>query len=150
MADNFTLIPAAELPVTEAKEVDVLCVENGELKRKAGANLGGGGSYVINVPADVSIDEEQEFIMLPDSYDDFAPILAAGGNVWVDLSLTDIQFGKPVRFLVSMWAFVEEGLGEGLGETPIFMIFAPNIMGGSSLNIAFTNGTWHPEGWEAE
>ena len=40
--NNIELIPASELPVAEGTEVDVLCVENGELKRKEGASLGGG------------------------------------------------------------------------------------------------------------
>lgn len=44
---NREFIAAKDLPVTEAEEVDVLCVENGELKRKAGASLGGGGGITI-------------------------------------------------------------------------------------------------------
>lgn len=36
-------IAAKDLPVAEGDEVDVLCVENGELKRKEGASLGGSG-----------------------------------------------------------------------------------------------------------
>lgn len=44
MADNKEFIAAKDLPTTEAKEVDVLCVEpaTGELVRKPGASLGGG------------------------------------------------------------------------------------------------------------
>lgn len=42
---SIEFISAKDLPTTEAEEVDVLCVENGELKRKPGASLGGGGSY---------------------------------------------------------------------------------------------------------
>lgn len=44
MADNKEFIAAKDLPATEAKEVDVLCVEpeTGELVRKPGASLGGG------------------------------------------------------------------------------------------------------------
>lgn len=44
MAEKIELIPASELPVAEGDEVDVLCVENGELKRKEGASLGGGNN----------------------------------------------------------------------------------------------------------
>ena len=44
MSENIEFISAAELPTTEATEVDVLCIENGELKKKSGANLGGGGA----------------------------------------------------------------------------------------------------------
>lgn len=40
--ENLEFISAANLPATEAKEVDVLCVDNGELKRQPAANLGGG------------------------------------------------------------------------------------------------------------
>lgn len=38
---NIEFISVKDLPVSEAEEVDVLCVENGELKRKQGASLGG-------------------------------------------------------------------------------------------------------------
>lgn len=44
---NIEFIPANELPTTESNEVDVLCVENGELKRKAGASIGGGKLFVL-------------------------------------------------------------------------------------------------------
>lgn len=40
---SIEFIAAKDLPVAEGNEVDVLCVENGELKRKEGASLGGGG-----------------------------------------------------------------------------------------------------------
>lgn len=44
MENNKEFIAAKDLPTTEAKEVDVLCVEpqTGELVRKPGASLGGG------------------------------------------------------------------------------------------------------------
>ena len=50
MSENIEFISAANLPATEAEEVDVLCVENGELKRKPGASLGGGGSSGGEMP----------------------------------------------------------------------------------------------------
>lgn len=50
MSENIEFISAANLPATEAEEVDVLCVENGELKRKPGASLGGGGGLLtVNI-----------------------------------------------------------------------------------------------------
>lgn len=52
MANNIELIPASELPVAEGTEVDVLCVENGELKRKEGASLGGGVKTVNGIEPD--------------------------------------------------------------------------------------------------
>lgn len=54
---NIEFIPANELPTTEANEVDVLCVENGELKRKAGASLGGGTVDMV-IKYSFEIDDE--------------------------------------------------------------------------------------------
>lgn len=42
MAENIEFISASELPVAEGDEVSVLCLENGEMKQKPGASLGGG------------------------------------------------------------------------------------------------------------
>ena len=50
--ENREFISAANLPTTEAEEVDVLCVEGGELKRKPGASLGGGGFTPIILKAE--------------------------------------------------------------------------------------------------
>lgn len=47
--ENREFISAANLPATEANEVDVLCVDNGELKRKPSANLGGGSVFDIEM-----------------------------------------------------------------------------------------------------
>ena len=49
MAENINFIPATELPNTYADEVDVLCVENGEMKRKTGTSLGGSFDAVIDM-----------------------------------------------------------------------------------------------------
>ena len=49
MAENINFISANELPNTEADEVDVLCVENGEMKRKTGTSLGGSFDAVIDM-----------------------------------------------------------------------------------------------------
>ena len=42
MAENINFISAAELPEATGEEVSVLCLENGEMKQKPGASLGGG------------------------------------------------------------------------------------------------------------
>lgn len=42
MSENINFIPANELPVAEGEEVSVLCLEDGEMKQKPGASLGGG------------------------------------------------------------------------------------------------------------
>ncbi len=46
---SIEFISAKDLPTTEAEEVDVLCVEGGELKRKAGASLGGNTEYDLSI-----------------------------------------------------------------------------------------------------
>lgn len=53
MAENIEFISAAALPTTEAESVEVLCLENGALKKKAADGLGGGGSiFIIDTTAD--------------------------------------------------------------------------------------------------
>lgn len=54
-------IAAKDLPVTEAEEVDVLCVENGEMKRKPAKGLGG-NSYDLKVRIWFELDESEEVI----------------------------------------------------------------------------------------
>lgn len=73
---NIEFIPANELPTTEASEVDVLCVENGELKLKAGASLGGGDAeYDLILRVVGGYDEEAgnniviEYEAIQGSYD---------------------------------------------------------------------------------
>lgn len=137
MSENINFIPAAELPITAAKEVDVLCVENGELKRKAGANLGGGG-YVIHVQPDDLIREDSTTeitIMVSESRDNFGPILEAGGTVWLDLSRTVLGImmgGGTVRLMASGWMFTEGTLA--------LASFYNNV----AINTICMNGTWAP------
>ena len=47
--ENIEFISAKDLPTTESNEVDVLCVEKGELKRKEGASLGGGKAFFLRI-----------------------------------------------------------------------------------------------------
>lgn len=48
MSENIEFIPAKDLPEATGNEVSVVCLENGELKQKPGASLGG-GSYDMKV-----------------------------------------------------------------------------------------------------
>ena len=83
------LISAKDLPVTEAEEVDVLCVDNGELKRKQAKGLGGAGGYVIRVkPEWLSEDSTDEDMIFNSDicYDEIAELVYNGGSVWVDMS----------------------------------------------------------------
>lgn len=72
---NIEFIPANELPTTEASEVDVLCVENGELKLKAGASIGGNTAYDLILRVVGGRDEETgdnfviEYEVMQGSYD---------------------------------------------------------------------------------
>ena len=72
---NIEFIPANELPTTEASEVDVLCVENGELKLKAGASIGGNTKYDLILRVVGGYDEEagseivSEYEVIQGSYD---------------------------------------------------------------------------------
>lgn len=140
MADNINLIPAAELPLTEAKEVDVLCVEGGELKRKAAGNLGGGG-YIIHVPAgEISTaDSGTTNITLSESYDNFMPIIEAGGSVWLDLTKdpTMAEMGALFVAVPVIGAFYLPGMG--------LMLIASNGASGGMIQVTCTNGTWTPE-----
>lgn len=129
MAENIELIAANDLPTTEAEEVSVLCIDNGELKQKPGASFGGGaGGYVI-VPDGLNTDEMQGTIN--ESYDNFIDILLAGGTVWIDVTSA---MGTTARGMVVTWGF-QEG-------TVFLMVNA-----GSGLEMTFfcPNGTWTPE-----
>lgn len=71
---NIEFIPAKDLPTTEGSEVDVLCVENGELKRKA-ISLGGDPEYDLILRVVGGWDEETgnniviEYEVIQGSYD---------------------------------------------------------------------------------
>jgi len=71
---NIEFIPAKDLPTTEGSEVDVLCVENGELKRKA-ISLGGDPEYDLILRVVGGWDEESgnqtviEYEVIQGSYD---------------------------------------------------------------------------------
>lgn len=41
MSGNINFIPATELPEAVGNDVSVICLENGELKQKPGASIGG-------------------------------------------------------------------------------------------------------------
>ena len=73
--ENIEFIPASNLPITEGSEVDLLCVENGELKLKAGASIGGNTEYDLILRVVGGQDEETgddiviEYEVMQGSYD---------------------------------------------------------------------------------
>lgn len=141
MADNINFIPAAQLPLTEEKEVDVLCVTGGELKRKAAANLGGSGGYIIKVPPeDVTIDEEGQIeITLTESYNNYAPVLAEGGSVLLDMSALPFLAEMGLDW---MYAFPLGAAYSAPFRTFTMMVF--NAITGEPFTINCPNGTWVP------
>lgn len=73
--ENREFISAADLPTTEAEEVSVLCLENGELKQKPAKGLGGG--YDATVTLTFS-DEETIVELTSGSYDAIRAKVLAG------------------------------------------------------------------------
>lgn len=55
MAENINFIPATELPEAIGDDVSVICLENGELRQKPGASIGGGDSLLCRTytPEDI-------------------------------------------------------------------------------------------------
>lgn len=128
--NNIELIAAKDLPTTEAEEVSVLCIDNGELKQKPGASFGGGaGGYVV-VPDGFNAENQQGTIN--ESYDNFIDILLAGGTVWVNM--TSVMEATAYAMVV-MWGF-QEG-------TVFLMV---NAGDGLAMTFFCPNGTWTPEG----
>lgn len=140
MAENYEFISAANLPTTDAKEVDVICVEGDELKRKPGASIGGGGGYAVRLPADTVIEGESSIIQIvvEESYDNFIDLLHNGGSVQIDLSAVE--------------AFSSEVASFGM-VTPMMWMMQNNILismaivpadGIGVFSFLFPNGTWTP------
>lgn len=154
MADNINLIPAAELPTTEADEVDVLCVENGEIKRKPAANLsgGGGGGYVIKATAEEfgqagePGEDGSMTIALATSYDDFIDILLAGGSVWIDFTEAFSSMGLNASLAAAITSWMWTFLTDGTALVSRVALVMPNGSGIVTMpvNVLFPNGTWTP------
>ena len=138
--ENKEFIAASQLPVTEAKEVNVLCLENGELKQKPAGNLGGGGGgYVIHVKAD-EVDMSGAAtnvisINSAESYDNYAEILFNGGSIWLDLA----AMGEPMYVAVSAASFEVDA------EVPTVYLMSTMFTGTAFVLIQLTaTGTWKP------
>ena len=129
MAENIELIAAKDLPTTEAEEVSVLCIDNGELKQKPSASFGGGGGGYITV-AD-SVNTEDGYAIINESYDNFIGTLLAGGTVWINMANA---MGDNFYVMAVAWSF-QEG-----------MFALMSNFGGSDLMFMCPNGTWTPEG----
>ena len=136
MSENYEMIAASDLPEATSNKVDVLCVEDGELKRKAGTSLGGGGGYVVKVPADIDVSGEMN--MIADvNYDEFAELLYNGGTLWFDFSEVEAMTSTipltPLRVSAPLWGYYPE-----MGVMTIVSL------SDLAIQFMFTNGTWTP------
>ena len=124
---NIEFIPASSLPTTEAEEVDVLCVENGELKRKAGATLGSGGGGSMEV--DIVLSDSNFYsgtATFSKTYDEIKSAIDNGYFVigW----LRQNQFKGDVYYHYSPGYM-----------RPTFPKYAPHINGGTIFFISSNN-----------
>lgn len=116
---NTEFIAAKDLPTTEAEEVDVLCVEGGELKRKPGASLGGGGGFLT---VDIVLNDTNwgspSSVSFSKTYDEIKEAIEKG-------------------YTVIGWAQINQFTGEqsyqycGGYIRPAFPRYAPNINDGT-------------------
>lgn len=126
--ENIEFIAANNLPITEAEEVDVLCVVDGELKRKPAEGLGGAGNYVLVLTADnAEVTESGNNLMINylGSYDDFAEHLYNGGTMVADVSAL---YDSPAAFLITAFVFESETLIllGGIGSMMVLSISCSN------------------------
>lgn len=122
MSENIEFISAKDLPITEAKEVDVLCVENGEMKRKPANGLGGGGYDVV-----MRMEPNSEMLTLEKgSYSEVIDKLMSNETVSACIMLGQAEEAS-VFYAVAVTKFAEEELVlftfGGLGQ---FLVIALN------------------------
>lgn len=116
MSENIEFISAANLPEAEGDEVNVLCVENGELKQKAASGLGS-TVYDIVVRFRPSYDESEDYVtvtaeIISGSYNAVMQKLDAGimplalviedGTIWGNRQI------KVVGEVCPFWQFRQE------------------------------------------
>ena len=104
----------------------------------------GSGGYVIHVPAsDITVEDEtgNTSINLTESYDNFAPVAAAGGSVWLDLSEHPMYKAEGLDLLLlPVMAFVYSQMFNGL------MMVSLDAISGLAIQVSCMNGTWTPGG----
>lgn len=104
----------------------------------------GSGGYVIHVPAsDITVEDEtgDTYINLTESYDNFAPVAAAGGSVWLDLSEHPMYKAEGLDLLLlPVMAFVYSQMFNGL------MMISLDAISGLAIQVSCMNGTWTPGG----
>lgn len=124
------LISAKDLPVSEAENVKLLCVDGAELKLKSADGLGGGG-YVLTAPADAfSSDDDGAYITITEDCGPIAELMSKGASVWLDLSQTEAATMMGASWIMvpmSFVAFVGNQLIMGVGfEGFNIQVICPN------------------------
>lgn len=104
----------------------------------------GSGGYVIHVPAsDITVEDEtgDTSINLTESYDNFAPVAAAGGSVWLDLSEHPMYKAEGLDLLMfPVIAIAYSQMFNGL------MMVSLDAISGLGIQVSCMNGTWTPGG----
>lgn len=133
MSEKIEFIPAKDLPVAEGDEVDVLCVENGELKRKEGASLGGGGYMFKPAAETVTIESAtgSATVTITENCDELIKVLETGGFASILMPSFSVG-GQLIVVIPATWTYADGVL-----------IIVSSIMG-SSYYFRFTNSTYVP------
>lgn len=128
MAENINFISANELPEATGDEIEVLCVENGQMKRKTGSL--GGGAYIIDLTHETLDPTAPMAVITSVNYNDFADHWYKGGMLAIKSSLN----GAPA-YMYPLGGIYMPGTG---------MIFLATSSTGSTAQLVFSNGTWTP------
>lgn len=93
--ENINLIPANDLPLAGGEQVEVLCLENGEMKRKPADGLGG-SSYDAVILFTRDPDNERDTLELESgSYAKIHAKIMAGEIVSVAMKTVELSGGVP-------------------------------------------------------
>ena len=126
MTENINFIPATELPEATGEEVSVLCLENGAMKQKSGASLGGGGFMEVEITLSGS-----------DFY---------SGTATFNKTYNEIKDAMEKGYFVMGWAKNQQFAGQQHNYVfgslrPMFPKYAADINGGTIFFIATESST---------
>lgn len=105
-------ISAKDLPITEAEEIDVLCVENGEMKRKPASGLGGNTKYDFVIKAVenwINIDGD-------DSGSVESVEFLEGAKTYEELKQMYEDSYIPKMLVIGEWCNINENTADGYKE----------------------------------
>lgn len=121
MSEKTNFIPANELPLAEGEQVEVLCLENGEMKRKPADGLGGGSGYDAMILITRDPDNEWDTMVLESgSHAEIHAKIMAGKTVSV--AMKDVTLSGGVPFGLSVLTSVRVDCCSDISE-PIYCQF---------------------------